>query len=52
VGFQPPYAETSYFPAIGEIAITAGLISTLMFIYRISVTYLPVLSVRDQEVPS
>jgi len=52
VGFQPPYAETSYFPAIGEVAITAGLISALMFIYRISVTYLPVLSVRDQEAPS
>ena len=52
VGFQPPYAETSYFPAIGEVAITAGLISALMFIYRICVTYLPVLSVRDQEAPS
>ena len=50
VGFQPPYAETSYFPAIGEIAITAGLISALMFIYRICVNYLPILSSGDQEV--
>ncbi len=52
VGFQPPYTETSYFPAIGEIAITAGLISTLMFIYRICITYLPILSLGDQEVSS
>jgi len=49
VGFQPPYAETSYFPSIGELAITAGLISALMFLYRVAVSYLPVLSSRDQE---
>ncbi|MDF1592040.1 MAG: Ni/Fe-hydrogenase cytochrome b subunit [Desulfobacterales bacterium] len=50
VGFQPPYAETSYFPAIGEMAITAGFISALIFIYLVCVTYLPVLSPQDQEV--
>ena len=52
VGFQPPYAETSYFPSFGELAITAGLISALMFLYRIAVSYLPVLSSRDHEVSS
>ncbi len=52
VGFQPPYAETSYFPSIGELAITAGLISALMFLYRVAVSYLPVLSSRDPEVSS
>ncbi len=51
VGFQPPYAERTYFPAIGEIAITAALISGLMFFYRVCVTYLPVLSSRNLEVP-
>ena len=50
VGYQPPYAETSYFPAIGEMMITAGLISALIFIYKVCVTYLPVLSPQDQEV--
>jgi len=50
VGYQPPYAETSYFPAIGEMAITAGFISALIFIYKVCVTYLPVLSPQDQEV--
>jgi Ni/Fe-hydrogenase subunit HybB-like protein len=52
VGYQPPYAETSYFPAIGEMAVTAGLISALILIYRICVNYLPILSPRDQEVSS
>ena len=52
VGYQPPFAEKSYFPAIGEMAITAGLIATLMFAYRACVTYLPVLSARRQEVSS
>ncbi len=52
VGYQPPYAETSYFPAIGEMAITAGLIAGLMFVYRVCVTYLPVLSPRVEEVTS
>lgn len=52
VGFQAPYARQSYFPSVGEMAITIGLISTLIFIYRICVRYLPVLSARRQEVLS
>jgi Ni/Fe-hydrogenase subunit HybB-like protein len=52
VGYQPPVSEASYFPAVGEILITAGLISTLIFIYRFLVTHLPVLSAPAREVPS
>lgn len=52
LGYQPPYAETPYFPSIGEIAITTGLICALMFIYRVAVTYLPILNVQEQEVSS
>ena len=44
VAYQPPYAATSYFPSIFEIAVTVGLISTLMLIYRLAVTYLPVIT--------
>ncbi len=44
VGYKPPVSEANYFPAIGEILVTVGLISALMFIYRFLVTYLPVLS--------
>ena len=47
VGYQPPFPAKSYFPSIGEMAITAGLIAALIFIYRLAVIYLPV--INDQE---
>jgi Ni/Fe-hydrogenase subunit HybB-like protein len=50
VSFQPPFAEYPYFPAVGELAITAGLIAALLFLYRFLVKYLPVLSARPLEV--
>lgn len=43
IGFQPPVSDSQYAPAIGELLITMGLIASLMFIYRILVTYLPIL---------
>ena len=49
VGYRPPVSEANYFPAVGEILVTVGLISALMFLYRFLVTYLPVLS-GQQEV--
>jgi Ni/Fe-hydrogenase subunit HybB-like protein len=49
VGFQPPFAEKTYFPAVGELAVTAALISGLIFFYRFAVTYLPVISARRRE---
>jgi Ni/Fe-hydrogenase subunit HybB-like protein len=50
VSFQPPFADYPYFPAVGEFAVTAGLIAAIMFLYRVFVTYLPVLSARQEEV--
>ena len=44
VAYQPPYAVKTYFPAIGEFAVTIGLVSLLILVYRIIVTYLPVIS--------
>ena len=44
VAYQPPYAVKSYFPSIFEIAVTVGLMSTLMLVYRLIVTYFPVIS--------
>jgi Ni/Fe-hydrogenase subunit HybB-like protein len=52
VGYKPPVSEATYFPAVGEILITVGLISCLMFLYRVLVTYLPVISAKQQEVSS
>ena len=43
VGFKPPLSDGSYFPSVGEILVTCGLVATLMFIYRLAVTFLPVL---------
>lgn len=52
VGYQPPVSEAGYFPAVGEMLITVGLIAGLMFVYRVIITYLPVLSAPAQEVSS
>ncbi len=43
VSYAPPYKITAYFPALGEIFITLGLIATLMFLYRVFVFIFPVL---------
>ena len=50
VGYRPPISEANYFPAIGEVLVTVGLIAALMFVYRFLVTYLPVLNKPEQEV--
>ena len=42
-GVSSPISDGSYFPAIGEFLVTFGLVATLMFIYRLAVTFLPVL---------
>jgi len=49
VGYQPPYAARTYFPAIGEMAVTAGLIATLVLAYRLCVTYLPILPTASEQ---
>jgi len=42
-GFSSPISDGSYFPSVGEFLVTFGLVATLMFIYRLAVTFLPVL---------
>ncbi|HRX86893.1 MAG TPA: Ni/Fe-hydrogenase cytochrome b subunit [Phycisphaerae bacterium] len=44
VAYQPLYPEKTYFPSIGEVAVTVGLISLLIFCYRVIVNYFPVIS--------
>ena len=44
VAFTPLYPQKTYFPHIGEFLVTIGLVSLLMFIYRVIVTYLPVIT--------
>jgi Ni/Fe-hydrogenase subunit HybB-like protein len=43
IAYEPLYAEKAYVPAIGEFALTIGLIATIMFVYRAVVTFFPVL---------
>ncbi|MFC2134979.1 NrfD/PsrC family molybdoenzyme membrane anchor subunit [Bacteroidota bacterium] len=45
VAYNPPYAETSYFPSIGEILVTIGFISLEVLIYRAFVMVFPVISI-------
>ncbi len=46
--YTPVYATERYFPAIGEIAVTAGLIATLILMYRVMVMVFPVLAVETE----
>jgi len=45
VAYNPLYADKPYFPSPIEIAVTVGLISLLMLIYRAMVMIFPVISV-------
>ncbi len=49
VSYTPPYIIESYFPAVGEIFITVGLIATLMFVYRVFVFIFPVLGAHPEK---
>ncbi len=43
VAYQPPYATRNYFPSLGEFVVTAGMIAGLILVYRVIVTYFPVI---------
>ena len=47
--YTPVYKTQQYFPSIGEIAVTVGLMSGLMFVYRVLVTIFPILP-REEHV--
>jgi Ni/Fe-hydrogenase subunit HybB-like protein len=49
VSFTPPYMIVKYFPALGEIFITVGLIATLMFMYRVFVFIFPILGAEPKK---
>ncbi len=49
VSYTPPYKLVSYFPALGEIFVTIGLIAALMFVYRVAVFIFPVLGAHPKK---
>jgi Ni/Fe-hydrogenase subunit HybB-like protein/Fe-S-cluster-containing dehydrogenase component len=50
IGYRPPYATRTYWPSLGEWAVTIGLVAALMLAYRAIVTYLPVISSHPRAV--
>jgi len=44
VAYRPPFAGPTYFPSVFEILLTAGLIATLVLVYRAIVMIFPVIA--------
>lgn len=49
IAYKPLYAAKAYLPAFSEFALTVGLICTIVFVYRVVVTFLPVLPAPEHE---
>ncbi|NOZ62976.1 MAG: Ni/Fe-hydrogenase cytochrome b subunit [Calditrichaeota bacterium] len=49
IAYQPQYAEKQYVPAIGEFAVTIGLIAALILLYRIIVSIFPILPAHEKQ---
>lgn len=43
VAYQSAYSTTRYFPSVTELAITGGLIAMFVLVFRLAVSYLPIL---------
>jgi len=48
IAYEPVYRQKAYLPAIGEFALTIGLILTIVFVSRFVVTFLPVLPAEEE----
>jgi len=49
IAYHPPYSKAPYFPSIGEISVTVGLIALLIILYRAFVMIFPIISTPDKE---
>jgi octaheme c-type cytochrome (tetrathionate reductase family) len=52
VAYEPPYPGNGYFPSVGEIAVTLGLVATIAFIYRVFIFLFPIMPRDDSIVPA
>jgi len=48
LGFHPPYETGRYIPSLTEVMVSLGLVAALMLVYRIMVTFLPILEPRPR----
>lgn len=44
IAYTPPFAETAYFPSIGEISVTLGFIAFEILLFRAFVMIFPIIS--------
>ncbi|MCG3195570.1 MAG: Ni/Fe-hydrogenase cytochrome b subunit [Candidatus Omnitrophica bacterium] len=49
--YQPSYAATRYFPSLGEVLITVGLLAFFAFLHRIAVGIFPVVDLGPRSRP-
>lgn len=52
VAYRPRFAAQPYFPSVLEIAVTVGLVSALVLVYRLLVMIFPVVTPDDAPGPS
>ena len=50
LAFHPPYARRTYIPSLTEFMVSMGLVAALLLVYRVMVTYLPILEPRPKAV--
>lgn len=44
IAYNPPFAEKAYYPSIGEISVTVGLVAIEILLYRAFVKIFPIIS--------
>jgi len=44
IAYNPPFAEKTYYPSIGEISVTVGLVAIEILLYRAFVKIFPIIS--------
>ena len=49
VAYHPPYADGPYIPALGEFAVSIGLVAALVLVYRAAVTHLPIMHAEGES---
>ena len=48
IGYHPPFSQRTYIPSLTEFGVSIGLVAALMLVYRVAVTYLPILEPRPR----
>jgi Ni/Fe-hydrogenase subunit HybB-like protein/Fe-S-cluster-containing dehydrogenase component len=48
LGYFPPYTDKVYVPSLAEFGLSIGLVAALLLVYRVAVTYLPILEPRPE----